>query len=147
MTILLHIQGCSELKPYPTQKHKNLSISTDLSSGSLFSSVNAEVDIFTITWSCKKEYKGTLHLEKPSTSTGLESNTMHYLSFIFSNSSFLGNSNGSSNYPFFIKPKNGYSYDFVLTYKDSIYNVELFEINNKGKRREIDETDSPCTKF
>ncbi len=146
ITIILLVQGCSELKPYPPQKYKNLTISTDISSDSLFSSVNAEVDIFSINKSCNKEYKGALYLDNASISTGLESNTMHYLSFIFSSSSFLWNNNSSTNYPFFIKPKNGYTYDFVVSYKDSIYNVELFEVNNKGKRREIDESSNPCTK-
>lgn len=143
---LLLFQGCSGLKPYPEQKMKNISILTEVDSGSFFSSVDAAVDIYTINTECKQSYEGTLALDKDSISSGIKINKQNRLSFIFSNSSFLGNSDSSTSFPVYLDAQKDHHYHFVVSYKDNIYNVVLYEINTKTKkRREIDTgTEQEC---
>lgn len=136
---LLLFQGCSGLKPYPEQEMKNISILTEVDSGSFFSSVDAAVDIYTISADCKEHYKGTLVLDKEAISSGIKVNQKNSLSFIFSNSSFLGNTNSSTSFPVYLNARKGHHYDFLVSYKDNIYNVILYETDTKSKkRREID---------
>ncbi len=137
-TFVFH--GCSGLKPYPQQTLKNITISTKVDSGSFFSSVNAEADIYTLDRQCQRTYKGTLKLDKDSIISGIATEQESLLSFIFSNSSFLGNSNSSMSFPVYLKTRQGYSYDFIVSYKDSIYNVEVFETDQKTKKRRELET-------
>lgn len=138
LSVLL-FQGCSALKPYPEQKVKNISILTKVDSGSFFSSVDTQVDIYTISSDCKQSYEGTLALDKGTVSSGIKVNKKNKLSFIFSNSSFLGNSNSSTSFPVYLNARKNHHYEFIVSYKDNIYNVILYEINSKTKkRREID---------
>ena len=145
---ILLLQGCSGLKPYPQQKTKNINISTEVDSGSFFSSVNAEVDFYTLDDYCAKSYQGTLKLDKEAIASGVKTNQQMELSFIFANSSFLGASNSSMSFPVYIKARKGFHYDFVVSYKDNIYNVILYETNTKTrKRRELDtQEDVNCKK-
>lgn len=131
----LFFQGCSPVKPYPEQKIKNISISTQVDSESFFSNVKADIDIFTISPACKLLYEGTLSLDNNSISTGFAINKEHRLSFVFSSSSLLGNSNSSINYSVYLKPRKGYLYDVIVSYKDNIYNVLLYQTNTKTKKR------------
>ncbi len=133
--------GCSGLKPYPQQKVNNISISTKVDSGSFFSYVEAEADIYTLDKKCQRMYKGTLKLEKDSIISGIATDQETLVSFIFSNSSFLGNSNSSTSFPVYLKTRKGYKYDFIVSYKDNIYNVEVFEIHQKTKKRQELETE------
>lgn len=139
---LFLFQGCSGLKPYPRQDIKNITISTKVDSGSFFSSVNAEVDIHSVDTKCRQTYEGTLSLDKDSINSGLRNNKKYRVSFVFSNSSFLGNSSSSISFPIYLKTRKGYSYDFIVSYKDNIYNVELFETDPKTKRRRELDTDN-----
>jgi hypothetical protein len=139
---VLIFQGCSTLKPYPKQEVENIRISSKVNSGSFFSSVKAEVDIYTLNAQCERDYKGTLSLDNSSLKSGISHNRNTYLSFVFSNSSFLGNSNSSTSFPVYLKAKKGYTYDFIVSYKDNIYNVELFETNPKTKKRKELDTEA-----
>ena len=134
-------QGCSGLKPYPRQEVNNISISTKVDSGSFFSSVNTEVDIYALDDKCQRNYEGTLKLDKSSIISGITTDQEALLSFIFSNSSFLGNSNSSISFPIYLKTREGHRYDFIVSYKDNIYNVEVFEISQKTKKRRELETE------
>ena len=145
---VLIFQGCSGLKPYPHQATKNITITTKVDSGSFFSSVNAQVDFYTLDAQCEKTYMGTLSLDKDLISSGIKSDQRMELSFIFSNSSFLGSSNSSMRFPVYIKAQKDHHYDFVVSYENSIYNVVLYETNTKTKKRhELDTQDSlKCVK-
>jgi len=141
LSILL-FQGCSGIKPYPSQEKKNISITTSVDSGSFFSSVKAEVDIFSIDTQCNNIYEGSLSLRNNAIKSGITTAKANKLSFIFSNSSFLGNNSSSINFPVYLKARKGYHYDFIVSYKDDLYNVELFESDTKtNTRRQLDTED------
>lgn len=140
------LNGCSGLRPYPNTLTKNLHIRTETDSGSIFSSVRAEVDIFNVMADCKTEYQGTVKLKGPSIKVGIPSDRLSYLSFVFTNSSFLSNTRGSISQETLLKARIGYNYDIKVSYVDDIYSVAIEEKHpRRSKSREVELKDlSAC---
>ncbi len=140
----LLLSGCSNLKAYPQQENQNITISSATDSGSFFSSVHTEVDIYTLDEKCNRQYEGTLYPTAQTLVSGIDIGKRTLISFVFAKSSFFGNSSSSTNYPLYLKARKGYTYEFIASYKDSIYNVELFEINKSNKKRRAIAGDTVC---
>lgn len=140
------LAGCSGLRPYPNTLDKNLRIRTETDSGSMFSKVRAEVDIFRVSADCKTEYQGTVKLNGPSVEVGIPSNKLSYLVFVFSKSSFLANSRSSISHETLLRARAGYNYEVKVSYSDDIYDVAIKEMHpRKSKGREIELRDlSAC---
>ena len=121
-------------------------IRTETDSGSVFSKVRAEVDIFSVKADCTTEYQGTVKLNGPSIEVGIPSDRLSYTVFVFSNSSFLANSRSSISHATLLKPRAGYTYDIKVSYIDDIYNVAVHEAHpGKTAGREIERIDlSAC---
>jgi hypothetical protein len=139
---LLFISGllvsCAGVKPYPNTLKKNVSIKTSSESGFL-SKVRVELDIHSVDKQCQSAYLGTVNLTEPKAKVGLPSGKWSYMVFNFTSSSFLANSRSSINLGTILKPRSGYRYELEVSYADNIYNVQIFEIAPRGKkRREID---------
>jgi hypothetical protein len=66
------LTGCSGLRPYPDDLDKNVVIRTVTDSGSVFSKLGVELDIFSVKAGCKTEYLGTVDLNGPSVEVGEE---------------------------------------------------------------------------
>jgi len=124
---LLFMTGCSGIYPYKNNLDKNLSVKTKTESGSFFTSVKARVDIYSVDKVCKVAYQGSVDLKKPEVPIGLPVNSMTYLDFIFSSSSFLGNRKGVTGFHTYLTTQNGYEYIAEASYIDGIYNVILKE--------------------
>ncbi len=140
------LAGCSSLKTYPNDLEKNLVIRTETDSGSMFSKVRAEVDIFNIKANCKTEYQGTVNLNEPFIEVGIPPDKLSYMVFVFSNSSFLANSSSTMSHETLLKARAGYNYDIKVSYMDDIYNVAISENHSREpKGRNIDLRDlSAC---
>jgi hypothetical protein len=140
------LAGCSGLRPYPNNLEKNLVIRTETDSGSIFSKVRAEVDIFRVKADCKTEYQGTVKLNGPSIKVGIPPDRLSYIVFVFSNSSFLASSRSTMSHETLLKTRAGFSYDIRVSYIDDIYNLTITEKHpRKPKGREIDIRDiSAC---
>lgn len=139
LTVLLLamlFQGCSGTKPYPKQNTENISVTTKLDSGSLLSSMNAYLHVYAIDATCKESYLGTISLDNERTYSGVEGNKDMKFYVVFSSSSFLPEGNGAMGVPVNVKVKKGYTYEFDLVYADDIYNVDVFEIDDKTKKRQ-----------
>jgi hypothetical protein len=133
------LTGCSGLRPYPNTLAKNIHIRTETDSGSVFSKVRAEVDIFSVKADCTTEYQGTIKLNGPSIEVGIPSDKLSYTVFVFSNSSFLANSRSSISHATLLKPRAGYNYDIKVSYSDDIYNVSILETHpRKSTSRTIE---------
>ena len=131
--------GCSGLKPYPNTLAPNLQIRTEAKSGSVFSSVRADVGIYRVDPQCRIEYQGTVDLDKPTVAVGIPADRPSYLVFGFSSASFLGGTRSSISQETLLRPRPGYSYDIEATYKDDLYNVVIREVHPaSGARRTID---------
>ncbi len=129
------IPGCSGLKTYSSDLDNNLRISSETESGSMFSSVNAELDIHRIKPDCSTEYAGTVELDGPPVDVGIPTGRSSYLVFVFESSGFLSSTSGSTSYDTLLRPRRGYQYDIKVSYKENLYNVVINEIAPGGKKR------------
>jgi len=126
------LSGCSGVRPYPNTGEKNLVIRTEADSGSIFSTVSAAVDIFSVTADCQIEYQGTVDLKGPSVEVGIPPDRMSYMVFVFSNSSFLGSSRSTISHETLLEARRGHNYDISVNYIDDIYNVAINEKNPRN---------------
>jgi hypothetical protein len=132
------LAGCSGIKPYPDSFEKNLRVSTETDSGSVFSSVRANVDIYRLNAQCQAEYQGTVALDKPSMAIGLPVDRTSYLVIGFDSASWLANSSSRVSYDTLLTPRAGLGYDMEVSYVDDIYNVAIVETRpGIAGRREI----------
>lgn len=133
------LSGCSGLKTYPDTAPKNLLIRTETSSGSWFSNVSAAVHVHRVDASCRTEYQGTVQLGGPSVEVGLPVDRVSLVAFVFTSSATLGGSTRSIRVEHLLKPRPGHTYQANLSYKDSMYNVVLREIDpRRSSSREIE---------
>jgi hypothetical protein len=131
--------GCSGLKPYSNTLAPNLQIRSETKSGSVFSTVRADVGIYRVGPQCQVEYQGTVDLDKPTVAVGIPADRPSYLVFGFSSSSFLGGTRSTVSKETLLRPRPGYSYDIEATYKDDLYNVVIREVHpQSGARRALD---------
>ena len=132
---ILFVTGCSGLKTYHSDLDNNLTITTQTDSGSIFSSVQAAVDIHTVNGDCSTEYAGTIQLDDSSKDIGIPSGRSSYLVFVFEKSGFFS-AETSTTFNTLIRPRNGYQYIAEVSYQENIYNVIINEVDpgNRAKR-------------
>lgn len=132
------LTGCSGLKTYSSDLDENLRIETVTDSGSVFSSVEAAVDIHTVKPDCSTEYAGTVQLDDASKDVGIPAGRSSYLVFVFERSGMFS-AESTITYNTLIRPRAGYRYNAEVSYKEDIYNVVINELvpGNK-KSRELE---------
>ena len=132
------ITGCSGLKTYNSDLENNLQIKTQTDSGSIFSSMQAAVDIHKVNPDCSTEYAGTIQLDDSSKVIGIPAGRSSYLVFVFEKSGFFS-AETSTTYNTLIRPRNGYQYIAEVSYQENIYNVIINELDpGNRKSREIE---------
>jgi hypothetical protein len=132
------ITGCSGLKTYDSDLENNLQITTQTDSGSIFSNVQAAVDIHKVNHDCSTEYDGTIQLDEPSKSIGIPSGRSSYLVFVFEKSGFFS-AETSTTFDTLIRPRDGYEYIAKVSYQENIYNVIINEVApDNGATREVE---------
>jgi len=137
--LLVTAGGCSGIYPYKNDLDKNLTVRTKIASGSIFTSVEARVDIYTVDDACNITYRGSVELERPEVEIGLPAHGAHYLTFVFSNSTFLANHSGATGFDGSFRSRPGYEYLAEASYAEGIYDVILKERKTGGgKLRELD---------
>ena len=130
--------GCSGLKTYTSELDENLRITTETDSGSVFSSVDAAVDIHRVNPDCSTEYTGTVQLDNPSLDVGIPTGRSSYLVFVFESSGMFS-ADSTTTFNTLIRPRAGYRYKAQVSYKEDIYNVVINEVDPGGtKSRELD---------
>jgi hypothetical protein len=140
MVILL--AGCFGVKTYQNTPDNNLHVHTATDSGSFFSSVHAAVDIHRVGADCTSDYEGTVQLSRPTIDIGIPPNRWNHLVFVFASSSFWANRSGTIRYETVLKPRPGFHYEVLVTYKDDIYNVAVRETRPSSPfSREIERRD------
>lgn len=132
------ISGCSGLKTYHSDLENNLKITTQTDSGSIFSSLQAAVDIHKVNTDCSTEYAGTIQLDDSSKDIGIPAGRSSYLVFVFEKSGFFS-AETSTSYNTLIRPRRGYNYIAEVSYQENIYNVIINEVDpGSRKSREIE---------
>ena len=132
------VSGCAQVTPYPNALAKNVHVHTQTDSGSMFSSVHANLHVYEVDRECKTRYLGVMALDAPSVDVGLAPDRRAYLVFGFNSSSWLANGDSSVSQDTLLTARSGYSYDIDVSYLDDLYNVVIHEVDRRGHRREVD---------
>ena len=136
--LIAALSGCSGLKTYRSDLENNLQITTKTDSGSVFSSVNAAVDIHRVNPDCSTEYAGTVTLGDQPQEIGIPAGRSSYLVFVFEKSGIFS-AETMTTYNTLVRPRAGYQYVAQVSYRENLYNVILNEIDpGSRKRREIE---------
>ena len=130
----LLLSGCSGIFPYQNHLEKNLSVRTKTDSGSLFTSIKARVDVYTVDDACQLTYQGSVDLDRKEVPIGLPQNRKAYLDFIFSHSGFLSSRKGSTGFDVYFTTRHGFEYVAEAHYTEGIYDVVLKE-RKKGRKK------------
>jgi hypothetical protein len=127
--------GCGSLHPYPNDLPlKNLHIRTATSTGSMFSSVRAELDVHSVDGGCQLRYLGTVSLDASDVAVGIAADRGSFLVFHFLSSNFLGSSRGRISREVFIRPRAEQHYEVDVSYRDDLYDVVVRERLARGTR-------------
>lgn len=137
--VVAMVAGCSSAVRYAEPGDKNLSIRTETSSGSAFSSVQAVLGVHAVDAQCKLTYEGYVELDRPLVLVGIPPGRLSYLVFEFASSSFMGGRRGSITRETLFRPRPGATYEAKVSYKDDLYDVEIRGTPARGARaREIE---------
>jgi hypothetical protein len=128
----LVLAACGGAQQYAGPQEKNLAVRTAAVG------VSVVMGVHRLDEKCFARYEGTVTLDRPTIEVGLPTGRLSLLVFEFySLSVFSGNR--SLRREAKIAPRPGYRYEALVTYKDSLYNVELREIDPRsGTARELD---------
>ena len=125
--------GCAWSRPYRSDLEENLSVRTRTESGSIFSSVRADLDVYRLDEECRVHYEGTVGLSEPAVDIGLAIDRPSYLVFAFASSSWLSNTKGQVTYDTVLTPRAGHDYEVDVSYADDMYRVEIVERRKGGR--------------
>ena len=129
---LLALAGCGSSPPYADLPQKNLQVRTVAQGAAVVMGVHR------LDEKCFAHYEGVVQLDKPLVEVGLPPGRLSLLVFEFYSSSFLSGSR-SLKREAKITPRAGYRYEALVSYQNSLYGIDLFEIDPKtGARRELD---------
>jgi hypothetical protein len=127
--------GCASTRTYESRAPENVLVRSSIDSS--IESVRGVLHIHEVDAQCRTQYLGSVRLDSPSRTLGLPAERPSYLVFTFEGSSFLGGSTSTS-VGTLLKPRAGYRYEFGATYRQSIYQVSLQEIDaRRGSSREL----------
>ncbi len=143
--VALGLTSCSGIKHYPESLDKNVHIYTETDSGSMFSSVNATVDIYRVDGVCGVEHEGTVQLDDATVNIGIPPARENRLVFVFASSTLTGN-NGPVSYETLLATRDGYDYDVRVRFQEGTYEVTLIEKQVGGTdSRELPPRRLTCT--
>lgn len=135
----LAVAACAGRPPYVSDQPKNLSFRTAVESG-----VRAAADVYSVDAACNAKPLGRVALDRPVLEIGLPEGRASLLVVEFTGSRFLGSQRTSMAKNVMFTPRPGRRYEARVEYRDSLYNVELKEIDiRSGASREVD-TRSRC---
>jgi hypothetical protein len=123
--------GCAGGKSYPDLPEKNLRVLTSATGTSVVMGVHR------LDGKCFAHYEGVVTLDRPLIELGLPPERMSLLVFEFYGFSLMSGSRSMKREARLL-PRAGYRYEARVTYKDSLYGVDLFEIDPRGLARELD---------
>jgi len=124
------LAGCEATRYYSGTSEKNLKVSSSLSGTRAVMGVH-RLD------GCSTVYEGIVELDKPVVDVGLPPGRPTVLVFEFYSSSLLMG-NTSIKKEAMVQPRPGYRYEASVSYKDALYDVQLWEYAPRGAGRELD---------
>jgi len=129
---LLAAAGCGSSQPYVGLADKNLHVYTTAQGAAVVMGVHRLDD------KCFAHYEGVVTLDRPVIDIGLPPGRLTLLVFEFYSMGIFSGTR-SLRVDAKITPRAGYRYDAIVIYKDSLYSVDLLEIDPRtGSKRELD---------
>jgi hypothetical protein len=130
----LAVAACAGHRPYVSEQPENLRFRTAVESG-----VRAAADVYSVDAKCHAQPLGRVTLDRPALEIGLPAGRASLLVVEFAGSRFLGSQRTSMTKSLMFTPRPGRRYEARVEYRDSLYNVELKEIDTRsGASREVD---------
>ena len=124
--LILGLVGCDASRPYTGEAEKNVRIRTSAGSGRI------ALDVFSLNSGCEATYLGYVALDRPLVEVGLPAGRASLLVFQFEGTTSIKKEVQ-------LVPLAGNRYEAYAAYKDSIYDIELREIDPRtGANRELD---------
>lgn len=127
----LVLAGCAGGAPYPDLPEKNLRVLTSATGTSVVMGVHR------LDEKCRAHYEGVVTLDRALIEIGLPPGRMSLLAFEFYGFSMMSGSR-SMRREARLLPRAGYRYEARVIYKDSIYSVDVVEIDARGVAKELD---------
>ena len=122
--------GCEATRYYSGPSEKNLKVQASLSG------TRAVMGVHRLE-GCTVQYEGVVDLDRPVVEVGLPPGRPTVLVFEFYASGLLlGNT--SMKKEAMLQPRPGHRYEARVNYKDSLYDVQIWEYDPRGARRELD---------
>src|SRR5579859_2489038 len=124
--------GCGGVKSYRSTLPPNVHFRTVVTTGSVFRSGAAAVDIYRSLADCKLEHLGRLLLDKPIVDAGLPTGDALYIEFILGSKTFMSTSASAIRYDTELTLRPGYEYDMQLRFLPHTYSLEMRELRKGG---------------
>jgi hypothetical protein len=121
------LAGCFGIPTYPDTAPKNLTVRTQVNSGSKLTNVWANLDIHRVTADCDLDHIGRIELLPGSVDVGVSVDELRYLEFIFGRKVFMSSTSSAVRYGTLHIAKPGYVYDAQANYDSGIYSVVMRE--------------------
>ena len=128
---LLAAAACSSTQHYVDLPEKNLTVRTAATGAAVVLGVHR------LDEKCFAHYEGVVTLDRPVIDIGLPAGRLTLLVFEFYSTGLISGTR-SLKREASLRARAGYRYEASATYKDSIYGIELWEIDPRGARRELD---------
>jgi hypothetical protein len=125
------LAGCGGAQRYADLPEKNLKLRTAASGASVVMGVHR------LDARCFAHYEGVVALDRPELEVGLPAGRMSLLVFEFYSFGLIGGSRSTKKEARLL-PRGGYRYEARVNYKDSLYSVDMFEIDARGAVRELE---------
>ena len=122
--------GCEATRYYRGPAEKNLQVQASISGTKAVMGVHRLEG-------CTTQYEGIVDLDRPMVDVGLPLGRPTVLVFEFYSSSLISG-NTSIKKEAMLQPRPGYRYLAAVNYKDALYDVQVWEYDPRGARREVD---------
>ncbi len=124
------LTGCAT-NPYTSTAPKNLTIQSELDSGSVLGSARgAMLEIYRLSKKCPLESLGTVDLETEQVQLGLETGRPAYLRFVFTQAGASGST--EITWGTVITPRPGAQYAAKVRFAENMYEARVEEIGKGG---------------
>ncbi len=129
--------GCSSTHPYASSTPENMTITTDVRSGT------ANLDVYSVEAPCKTNYEGTVDLSDAKLRIGVPANKLICLEFNFDGGNYFTGYRHTY-YRMYLTPRAGYHYDTAVSYVDAMYGATIYEVDGHGGRRQLHYAEPPA---
>lgn len=128
-TAVLFLAGCSGIKTYRNSSPENVHITTSAKEDWLMYRLSVELNIYSVSDRCAREYEGTRVINEPKNDIALPTDKLSYLEFIYVKYPVLGGTRYITKHGTLFRARPGMTYGIDVNYNSGIYDVYITEQN------------------